>query len=174
MLGYVRARPLLFAAFIVASVLGIGFLAVVIAVLPASIRNSSPAGYAGHAAEFYGRNPHLQPFRRYGIGETGDRLFGVTEAEGIALLRACIDDKWVFLGKEEKNYSDCNEYELARCDIDDTSLISRRWVGMGFEGVDFTACKSGLCPDFAVGEPTVDPFSCGTPYKIRISTQDNQ
>lgn len=174
MLGYVRARPLLFAVSIVAVLLGIGFLALVIAVLPASIRNSSPTGYAGHAAEFYGRNPHLMPFRRDGSGETGDRLFGVAEAAGIAMLRACTDDKWVFLGKEEQNYFDCPEYELARCDIDGKSLISRRWVGMGFGGVDFTACKAGFCPDFAVGEPTDDPFSCGTPFKIRISTQDNQ
>jgi hypothetical protein len=172
LLAFVRKHPLLFAAYILAATIGVFLLALVVTVAAASIRNSTPTGFAGHAAEFYGHNPHLHPFGGDEIDGISDRLLGVTEAEGVAMLLACTDDKWKFRGRVGHRDSESNEYEFTRCDIADKSLIAISWVGMGFEGVEFAACEKSLCPDFVLGKYIGEASNSGRPFKLRTSEQD--
>lgn len=168
MLSQVRTRPLLFAACVVGAFFGILLLFIVGVATFATLRNSDPRGFAGGAASMYAENPQLFPFRREQIGGTRSRLRGVGQAEAMALLRACTDDKWVSAGDEERESSECAKFKLVRCDIDDKTLVARMWEEMGYGGVEFVACKGSLCPDFAVGEPGDGvPDSCGTPFKLK-------
>lgn len=165
--GHVRTRPLLLAACIVGAIVGILLLFVVGVATFATLRNSDPRGFAGGAAEMYAENPQLFPFQRAHMGEARNRLRGVSQAEAMALLRACTDDKWVSIGDEERKFTDCARIQLVRCDINDKTLVARMWGEMGYGGVEFLACKGSLCPDFAVGEPSDGIHdSCGTPLKL--------
>jgi hypothetical protein len=167
MLRYFRDRPLLAIAASVAIILGVLLLGVFGVAVAATIRNSTASGFYGMMAETHRNRPQLEPFKTNEPGNPSIQLFGVSEAEGMALIDACSRGRWTLIGLQGYSRVECPAYELAHCDINDKSLIARRIVWLNSKGVKFTACKAGLCPDFAVDVATEDPpASCKTSYKF--------
>ena len=169
MRNYLRTRPLVFASALVAIFVAI-FLSVVATV---TIRNSTATGYYSMIAERFHDRPDLHAFESNIGGELAKRLFGVTEAEGMAMLEACSHGKWVLLGIVRVSDGGCPYDELARCDIGDKSLVARRAVWTRSDYVKFLACTTGHCPDFAVDVATEDPpAACPSPFELQVNKRD--
>lgn len=119
----------------------------------------------------------FRPFDESRSPMRSDRLRGLTETEAEAILASCSTaSEWAYLGEEESHFLDCAPFVLFACERETGSLVARIWMDQAavdhradlVYGSDFFACRTGQCPDFAVGEPRNDGvLTCETLFKVK-------
>lgn len=137
---------------------------------PAAILDIAMTGYAkGEFDPFVGK-PYGKPLMD---------LRGLSAADAKGLLSACADpSSWTYVGDEQASFHDRGDFPNAimQCRHEAESLVARLWterwkVDHATElayRTEFVACRQGLCPDFAVGEPQgLDCPQCDPRFKVQ-------
>ncbi|OYX45874.1 MAG: hypothetical protein B7Y90_17890 [Alphaproteobacteria bacterium 32-64-14] len=121
----------------------------------------------------------FDPFVGRPFGEPLVDLRGLSEADAKGLLSACADpSRWTYLGDEQTSTHDRGDFPnaIVQCQRENGSLVARLWterqkvdhlIELAYRS-EFVACKKGLCPNLAVGEPQdSDCFQCDPRFKIQ-------
>ncbi|MFT3722882.1 MAG: hypothetical protein QM773_04775 [Hyphomonadaceae bacterium] len=153
---------------VIASLLGLATLVAIFSSAP-----STPKDILRLALEEHGRSGFNMFATRPGATMGGLRGLTLTDAQ--SMLASCRRaENWTLLGEERRSAGDCPQYTLFTCARESGSLIARlRTDGPVDHRTDFVyqsdflACRTGQCPDFAVGEPRNDGvLTCETLFKV--------
>lgn len=121
----------------------------------------------------------FDPFVGKPFGKSLVDLRGLSVAGARDLLTACADTaSWAYVGDEQSSAHDRGDFPNAimECRHETGSLVARLWTErwkvdrtteLAYR-TEFVACRPGLCPDFAVGEPQGSSCSqCDPRFKVQ-------